>query len=82
MTREEYLKNMDNMRSFVLEDGRKYQAFKTSGFFCKNCTDIFYDSGGPYALACNLNYNTGVPCWIGTCEHFEQEEIEEEPEHE
>ena len=82
MTALEYEKNKDNMRSFVLEDGRHYQAFKASGFFCKHCTDIIYDFDGPYALICDLNYDTRVPCWSGTCEHFEQEEIEEEPKHE
>lgn len=78
----EYEKNKDQMRTFVLEDGRCYKAFKTSGFFCKHCTDIIYDFDGPYALICDLNYDTRVPCWSGTCEHFEQEEIEKEPEHE
>ena len=78
----EYEENKDQMRTFVLEDGRCYKAFKTSGFFCKHCTDIIYDFGGPFALVCNLNYDTSNPCLSGTCEHFEPEEIEEEPEHE
>lgn len=75
MTALEFNKSRDNMRQFVLENGKCYYAFKKSGFFCKHCTDIIYDSCGPYMLMCEKEHNTSVPCWSGECEFFEPEEI-------
>ena len=45
-------------------------------FFCDHCTDIFYDSRGPYAIVCDvvnadeIDYEIG---FLGKCEKFKED---------
>lgn len=45
-------------------------------FFCDHCTDIFYDSRGPYGIACDVidadefDFETGL---LGKCEKFKED---------
>ena len=43
------------MKTFTMEDGRTWAGPDDFCFWCKHCTDIFYDYKGPYALICELN---------------------------
>ena len=87
MTKEQYEQNKDKMapytiRSFPMK-GHTFMVHKTSGFFCKHCTDVFYDTDGPYMLMCDILKDTPEgkemwdgdgKCWTGECERFEPEE--------
>lgn len=41
--------------------------------FCDECTDIYYDSGGPYGIVClkQGDFETGM---LGKCEMFSEEQ--------
>ena len=41
--------------------------------FCNECTDIYYDSGGPYGIIClkKGDFETGM---LGKCEMFSEEQ--------
>lgn len=40
---------------YTLADGRMFGSHERSCFFCKHCTDIFYDyTHGPYMFYCEL----------------------------
>lgn len=42
--------------------------------FCEHCTDIWYDSHGPYMISCGLNNkNADRHNMDGTCEDFVDE---------
>lgn len=45
--------------------------------FCDECTDIYYDSQGPYAIIClkKGDFKTGM---LGKCEMFKEEQESEE----
>ena len=43
--------------------------------FCDNCTDIFYDSRGPYAVVC-LNEGNFKMGMLGKCSIFREEATE------
>jgi len=51
----------------------KIRAPKTSCFFCRYCTDIFFDfTNGPYMLMCDKGkepYDDGV---FGKCDGFDE----------
>ena len=56
------------MRAYELENGRVYGMPEEHCVFCTHCTDLLYDSSGPYCLLCELgkNYNDG-------CDSFEDD---------
>lgn len=74
--REKQLENgkVIKQRLFVFEDGLEVWCPEKSCIFCKHCTDIFYDSSGPYGFACKLDlmgekdlFDKG---YVGECELF------------
>lgn len=48
------------------------RAHAKSCFFCDHCTDIFFDSDGPYMFLCDIagDVHSGLS---GTCEGFYEE---------
>lgn len=53
--------------------GYTVKAHPKNCFFCQHLTDIFYDSGGPYAFICDVDGDdeTGMR---GVCPDFKEEE--------
>lgn len=69
----------ENHKIFHCENGKAYGAHEMSCFFCKHCTDIFWDyTNGPYMLMCELpdtdDENQKSAFRDGGCEKFEQDE--------
>ena len=53
---------MSKLYIFKCENGKKYVATKGHCLSCKNCSDVFWDEDGPYALFCGKNCPPGSPC--------------------
>ena len=58
-------------------DEYKCDAHPRGCFFCKHCTDVFYDyTNGPYMIICELQKENDqdMPTFgcIGECKHFEE----------
>ena len=53
--------------------GYTVKAHPKSCFFCKHLTDIFYDSGGPYAFICDVDGDNEAGM-NGVCPDFKEEE--------
>ena len=72
MTDEEFARNKDNMAPYTFRNGHTYYAFKKSALFCEYCTDIFYDSGGPYMFYCDKHIEdfNAEECLSGNCPDF------------
>ena len=74
MDRETYLREHPGYRLFHANGlyPRGIIAHPRSCFFCDNCTDIFYDSDGPYMWFCRKDGDTELGV-SGKCEYFEEE---------
>ena len=60
------------IRIWVAESGEGWECHPKSCVFCDNCSDIWYDSNGPYMISCNK----GLPEEIGIkgqCKYFTEE---------
>lgn len=72
LTKEEYLKAHPDYREYDGDGHYKVIAHPKSCFFCDWCTDIFYDSSGPYMWLCKKDgdVDAGIS---GECKHFKEE---------
>jgi hypothetical protein len=59
-------------RLWVSDSGMAWRCHPKNCVFCDNCTDIMYDSGGPYMVICakDLPQDKG---FMGSCEQFKEE---------
>ena len=65
------MNNQDKTRDFKCENGFNYKMPEHHCVFCDHCTDIFYDSYGPYLCLCDLGHDD-----FETCGMFESEDTE------
>lgn len=77
-TREKILEDgrVLKQRIYTFKNGTEVWCPEKACIFCKHCTDIYYDSRGPYGFACELDpklenglTDKGI---IGVCELFEE----------
>ena len=63
-------------RVWISDSGMAWRCHPKNCVFCDNCTDIWYDSNGPYVIECtkNLSQATGLK---GQCKYFKEEKPEE-----
>ena len=66
MTREEC------NRVWVCETGMGWCCHPRNCVFCDNCTDIFYDSNGPYMIICDKDLPQEIG-FEGKCKQFFEE---------
>ena len=50
------------MAEFICENGRVYEVPERCCLTCGYCTDVFYDSEGPYMTICALNESKRNAC--------------------
>jgi len=62
-------------REFIFDDPfmRPIMVRPNCCLFCDECTDIYYDSRGPYGIVCSKqgDFKTGM---LGKCEMFSEEQ--------
>ena len=63
------------MKPFECDNGRVYNLPEKHCAFCQNCTNIFYDSNGPYLFICDIGGDG-----YKTCGKFEPDEEESDNE--
>lgn len=62
-------------REFKCADGNTYMCRPKSCFFCKHCTDIFYDwTHGPYKFICDIKEDIDNKGLAGECNEFIEDE--------
>ena len=57
------------LKAFECDNGRVYNLPEKHCAFCRNCTDIIYDSNGPYLFTCDIGEGD-----YETCGMFEADE--------
>lgn len=62
----------ENNRIWISESGEMWVCDPQSCVFCDNCTDIWYDSNGPYMVSCNKGFCEDAGIRV-RCEHFVEE---------
>lgn len=55
----------------ITDQGAVYKMPKNHCVFCKNCTDLLYDSSGPYCFFCNLGLEIEITETECKCDKFE-----------
>lgn len=60
-------------RGWVCENGYAYRMPYAHCVFCKHCTDIYYDSAGPYMFSCELNKKLHIAETECECKYFEDD---------
>lgn len=58
-------------RKWKCENGRTYVMPNTHCVFCKQCTDVIFDSSGAYIFICDLNKELELTETECKCEFFE-----------
>ena len=66
-----------NVKTFVLEDGRRYLVPARCCFNCEHCAVVLYDDGGPYTIGCDLSEDEKYADYAAdmglNCDAFEEE---------
>ena len=69
-----------NVKTFKLEDGRRYLVPARSCFNCKNLGLVLYDDGGPHTIMCELSEDEKYADYAADmglkCDAFEEKEEE------
>ena len=63
--------NGSRLRLFYCANRKVYVCDEKCCLFCDHCTDVFYDSDGPYLLICDIAKDTEIGMQ-GICEHFKE----------
>lgn len=59
------------LKDYVFKNGLHIMCRQNSCMFCENCTDIYFDSCGPYAVACiNKDFDAFKNGMLGNCKFF------------